>query len=96
MNKHCCEQMSFFIEEGKITLGYNSVYREYFIELKHTNGKQLIHYCPWCGTALPESLRNKWFDILEEQYNIDDPLEDEHKIPEEFKSDAWWNTEELQ
>ncbi len=33
------------------------------------------------------SLRDNWFDALEE-LGFDDP--DNQKIPEEFKTDEWW------
>ena len=46
-----------------------------------------INYCPWCGTKLPDSKRDLWFDTLEKKkVNID--LEDE--IPEEFKTSKWY------
>jgi hypothetical protein len=51
---------------------------------------QRINFCPWCGTKLPENLRDKWFDTLLEEYDIEDPFDEMHKVPEEFKSDKWW------
>ncbi len=88
--KHCCNKMNFFIKESKLAIGYNAKFREYFIDLKNTDGKQLICFCPWCGSALPESLLDLWFDILEKQHNIDDPLHDRDKIPDDYKTDTWW------
>jgi hypothetical protein len=46
----------------------------------------LIDACPWCGTRLPESRRDAWFDALEALGLA--PLGDD--IPEDFKSDLWW------
>lgn len=44
-----------------------------------------ITYCPWCGSRLPASQRDRWFDELEAR-GID-PWEDE--LPPEFEDDRW-------
>jgi hypothetical protein len=52
---------------------YSPKFREYGIII-HSGGppgsgsraKSTIRYCPWCGTKLPESLRDRWFDRLDE------------------------------
>lgn len=48
-----------------------------------------FRYCPFCGYKFPESLRDKYFDALE-ALGIDSWMEPE-KVPEEYKSDKWWN-----
>jgi hypothetical protein len=48
-----------------------------------------VGFCPWCGDALPASLRSEWFDRLH-KLGYDDPAEQD--VPDEFKSDAWWRT----
>ena len=50
-----------------------------------------------CGTRLPIDLRNKWFDILEQEYGLDSPNSSEQrdKIPAEFLTDEWWQKREL-
>jgi hypothetical protein len=38
-------------------------------------------------------LKDEWFDILEKEYELDNPawdLEQKEKIPAEFKTDEWW------
>jgi hypothetical protein len=55
--------MNFFLEEDKVMITYDDVFREYAIELK-SSAIQLIHYCPWCGKKLPENLRDEYFDEL--------------------------------
>ncbi|MGL4555190.1 MAG: DUF6980 family protein [Gemmataceae bacterium] len=45
-----------------------------------------IYFCPWCGTRLPESLRDRWFVELE-ALGID-PNGDE--VPDRFRSSEWW------
>lgn len=46
-----------------------------------------IEYCPWCGTKLPESKRDLWFDRLEE-LGYDDFYEQD--IPKEFHTGEWY------
>ena len=45
-----------------------------------------INFCPFCGTKLPESKRDLWFDTLESM-GFDDPITQD--IPHSFKSNAW-------
>ncbi len=90
ITKECCERMDYFLKENKVSVGYDSVYREYYLSLKSSSGRQSINYCPWCGAELPDSLRSNWFDILEIEHNIIDTVKNERIIPKEFKSDAWW------
>jgi hypothetical protein len=42
---------------------YNEIFDEYGIPV-HDGGATyvLITNCPWCGTGLPESQRDRWFD----------------------------------
>lgn len=89
---HCCEFMDMFLQDQKMPLKYYPIAREYGITLKHSSAVQLLVYCPWCGVKLPESLRDKYFDILKVEYDIEPELDiqDDPNIPEEFKSDSWW------
>ena len=64
------------------------VYNEIFDEvglLIHDGAASyvLIAHCPWCGTRLPESQRDRWFDETDEKDLSDDAL------PPEYKSGAW-------
>lgn len=90
--KHCCKEMTFFLEENKVAVNYSIKDREYSINLKNSHAIQLIKYCPWCGAKLPKELSDEWFRILEKEYGIECPLskEENTKIPEEFKTDEWW------
>lgn len=45
-----------------------------------------IQYCPWCGTKLPETKRDRWFKELE-ALGYDDPAQQD--IPHEYLTDAW-------
>lgn len=99
MKKHCCSRMQSQIEDWKCDthqtkfecadalIDYNLKFDEYGIII-HDGGEaiSLIEFCPYCGTKLPESKRDLWFDTLENM-GID-PWEEE--VPNEFKSDAWY------
>ena len=80
---------------SELHFDYYPIFREYFIDYKekYGGGIQLINYCPWCGNALPKSLRKKWFDILKRENNIETDIGEWRKrkdIPGEFKTDEWW------
>ncbi|CAC9580370.1 hypothetical protein BPUTSESOX_747 [uncultured Gammaproteobacteria bacterium] len=64
MIKHCCKEIGFFLEEDKVRISYNNIFREYSIEL-NSNATQLIYYCPWCGSKLPKSLDDEYLNKLE-------------------------------
>jgi hypothetical protein len=90
-NTHCCESMAEDIENTYCPIRYVKKYREYLIELRQSTGGIKMAYCFSCGTILPESLRNLWFDILEKEYSLESPLDnDKEKIPAEFQTDEWW------
>ena len=86
-NYHCCDQMGRYLSIGDIPIYYSQKFREYGIE--YTDGGtsyQLIHYCPWCGTRLPENLRDQWFDAIEKLgLEPEDP-----NIPSKYLTDEWW------
>jgi hypothetical protein len=85
--------MAEFLDDVRIPLNYNPILREYNIPLKKSSAQQAIFYCPWSGTKLPKSVREEYFRILEEEYNIDSSTKD---IPKELKSDIWWKKRKLQ
>lgn len=67
-------------------LTYVPKFREYGLEVSDGGSSFIeIGYCPWCGKKLPGSLREEWFDTLE---NLGiDPFKD--VIPEEFNDERW-------
>jgi len=90
----CCEMMSmqaanlslFTVEDPVIT--YVKVFDEYGIAVKDGGTSKIrIKYCPWCGTRLPESKKDRWYDELE-QLGISDP--DDPRIPDSYRTDLWW------
>ena len=91
--------MDLFLNDIRVPIRYSPTYREYYLLMLEDGKKrgnllavQRIFYCPWCNTKLPQDLRDEWFEILEKEYNLDDPdsKEQEKLIPEEFKTDEWW------
>jgi hypothetical protein len=102
MLTHCCERMDYDLEQQcdqhpdrydcpDALISYTPEYREYGL-IVHDGGHStvVIEYCPWCGTQLPASLRDEWFDRLD-QLGLDpgDP-----SIPKPMGSDAWWRADE--
>ena len=89
--KHCCDKMRFFLKENEVDIYYEKDVRGYLIGMKHGMvSRQQIDFCPWCGKKLPENLMNAWFDILENEYGIEDTVYEKSKIPKEFRTDEWW------
>ncbi len=90
---HCCMTMHYELLSEASLLIYNIQWREYGIKLYRPNtGYLLMQYCTDCGTKLPDSLKNMWFNILKEEYFLIDPIEnDKELIPEKFLTDEWWN-----
>lgn len=84
---HLCEVMRTVLLEDETPVVYNPKFREYDIELEDSEVRQGIYFCPWCGAALPGSLRNEWFEMLDE---LGLEPEDESEIPIQMKSDRWW------
>jgi hypothetical protein len=91
--QHCCQDMDRVLVEKRLYIRYLSKYREYYMEMRDAPAvTYLICYCPWCSKKLPKSVRRKWFNILEKEYNLEDPWNEKQSklIPEEFKTDEWW------
>ena len=86
--------MAIFLDEQKVAISYLSKFREYAIDMRTSSGKQLIEFCPWCRAKLPSPLRDRWFDILEAELGELKGFDDS-RIPEEFKTDAWWRARRL-
>jgi hypothetical protein len=86
-----CDQHPDRYDCPDMLIGYTPKYREYGL-IVHDGGHStaVIEYCPWCGTQLPTSLRDEWFDRLD-RLGLDsgDPA-----IPEPMRSDAWWRTKQ--
>jgi hypothetical protein len=78
--------MQLHIQGGELCLNFLSKFREYGINyVDGGTSLQTIHFCPWCGTKLPSSLRTEWFDMLEQLQ-----LEPTDALPPELSDATWW------
>jgi hypothetical protein len=98
-NSHCCETMRSVVEHQcaqhaapddcpDVVVIYSPTFDEYGIPIR--DGGSSVHgiqFCRWCGTRLPTSKRDLWFDTLA-KLGFDGPLSQD--IPVEYRSDAWW------
>ena len=83
----CCEDMKQDIENNG-AIHYSDVFDEYGINISEDDVSYvLIHYCPWCGEALPPSKRLEWFEQLEE-LGFENPLFRDD-IPIAYRSGEW-------
>tara|TARA_R110002096_G_scaffold350395_3_gene543621 strand:+ start:68068 stop:68355 length:288 start_codon:yes stop_codon:yes gene_type:complete len=85
--EHCCDELRIHLSAGEVAINYVPRFREYGIRIvDRGTSKQLIKFCPWCGHDFPDSLRDEWFDRLDDLgLEPDDP-----GVPEAMKSDKWW------
>jgi hypothetical protein len=67
---------------------YTPRFREYGL-LIHDGGSssRVISFCPWCGTRLPESLRDTWFERMD-ALGVDWPTQEP---PPEYADPMWWS-----
>jgi hypothetical protein len=92
----CCEQMGQQLElvcqkhPGAGQCPDNLVtfwpqFQEYGLVV-HDGGDSVvsIRFCPWCGTRLPDSERERWFDELNRR-----GLADPRDAPLDMRSAAW-------
>jgi hypothetical protein len=97
--KHCCENMQRQVEFScaqhpspydcpDALVSYSPKFNEYGLVV-HDGGTSsvAISFCPWCGSKLPASLRDRWFSELE-VLGFDDPATQD--IPEKYKSEGWY------
>lgn len=87
LTHRCPEHLSPF-DCPDALVWYQARFDEYGLII-HDGGTsvQAIQYCPWCGTALPASKRDRWFEALA-ALGYDDP--ETQAIPEIFMSDVWY------
>ena len=89
--EHCCNKMNAYATEKNSLLDYDSYIRSFMFFVDSPNGThEHMNYCPWCGTQLPEELTEKWINLLNKKFGIEEPFREWDRIPPEFKTDAWW------
>lgn len=94
--KHCCEAMDTAIEIdcekhadpwecADVPVIYNEIFDEY--GLVSRDGSQsyvLLAHCPWCGTKLPESARERWIAAMDSM-----GLDTAGEVPAAFRTSSW-------
>lgn len=69
-------------------ISYFEKFDEYGIIIDDgTDSHIIISYCPWCGSKLPGSKRDEWFDQIE-SLGYEDPSDE--RIPLKYKTSAWY------
>jgi len=87
----CCDFFKQMLNDCKVRLEYRPAFREFGIKLVGSGGLQLIYYCPWCGTKLPERLYEQWRKVLIAEYGVQDPDDvGIEEAPIEMQTDEWW------
>jgi len=80
--------MQYYLASGEVGIEFIPKFREYGIAVRG-EGKSVItiEFCPWCGSKLPQSLRTKWFERIDE-LGIDEATD---RIPVELRSEEWYS-----
>ena len=89
---NCCEQFFFHLREKEKIIVYEAKFRHYLLRPNYYS-RYVIHFCPWCGAELPQSLREKHFQVLDEEYGMiaeTNDYQNDPNIPDEFESEEWW------
>jgi hypothetical protein len=85
--------MLFFINHEDKNITYVEKFREYGIPVCDGGDSYItIGYCPWCSKKLPSSLREEWFDLID-NLGFEDP--NDEQIPIEYKTDTWWRQRKI-
>ena len=86
---HRCPHMERAVESPEFPIIETRKFREIGITLLDGGDSNvLLAFCPWCGSRLPDSSRNQWFDELERK-NVDPYGAD---IPNEFLTSEWYES----
>ena len=89
-----CDQHDDPFESGDYLVAYNPITDDYGLPIHDGGGSVLIiKHCPFCGTELPDSKADRWFEEVEALGFTD--YADEN-IPAAYKSDTWWSREKRQ
>lgn len=99
----CCDALEAIVDDPDCPLKYKAYVREFILTapdyLRKKSKKYNIIYpnytishCPRCGTKLPESLFDEWYDVMEKEFGLTGMIgqDREHLIPEQYKTDEWW------
>jgi hypothetical protein len=85
--------MRIILSDHRNNIYYYNVFREHYIQTKRGTVILDMAFCPWCGKKFSESLREKFFKVLELEYGIITDIGDyktRPDVPKEFQTDEWW------
>lgn len=83
----CCDLLENAIRDPEYPITEIAKFREIGLTiLDGGDSVVILAYCPWCGSRLPASLRDQWFNELERR-NIDP---DGTEIPNQFLTAEWY------
>ncbi|MFV0460173.1 MAG: DUF6980 family protein [Actinomycetales bacterium] len=86
-DRHHCAQFDSSLDDPDVPLDYRPEFREISIRVLDGGTSGLaIRHCPFCGATLAGSLREDWFDQIEE-LGLDP---ESPQIPAAMRSDSWW------
>lgn len=84
------EDLFFFLDREECGITYSPSFREFGLLVRpRSQVQQQLRFCPFTGKALPESLRDRFFDEIE-KLGLIDGLADIERAPAEFQSEEWW------
>jgi len=99
-NKHCCERIRLWIKNPDCPFVYVPHDRYYgitvpkwYLRKNEVDFAYANTFCPSCGTKFPSDLSSVRYEILKNEYGIEDsPFNKKQKklIPKEFKTEEWW------
>lgn len=69
-----------------LIISYDEVFDEYCLIKEGVS--LAISYCPWCGTRLPPSQRERWFSELDTLLGTS-PLRAPEKVPQRYRTREW-------
>lgn len=85
--KFCCQSMESAIRDPDLPVIFTPKFREFGIRVLDGGSSTLgLVFCPWCGQKLPGSLRDRWFDELQ-QLDVDPYGQN---VPPEFADEQWY------
>jgi hypothetical protein len=82
-----CEQLTMAVSDADVPIVYESKVREIGLSVGDGGSAYLLlEFCPFCGSKLPPSLRDRWFDQLE----LSGFEPGDFDIPVDLTTDRWW------
>ncbi|MGL4395155.1 MAG: DUF6980 family protein [Hyphomicrobium sp.] len=83
-----CDQHPDRSECSDLVIAYSPRFDEYAIIKNDVS--LTIHYCPWCGIALPPSQRDRWFDEVTALIGCHPWSPEAPEIPQRYRTSAWF------